>query len=126
MAKWLRCEPSVILLDEPTQGVDVAAKAIIHYQIRAAARRAEVEQRAMMDGISWLIYRINTPVLRSMFMSPRNTLRMRDGVITLLAGNLAVDWRSRLPVLALKSTYHLLTVAHRLGWQPNRLAGVGP
>jgi flavin-dependent dehydrogenase len=85
---------------------------------RAAARRAEAEQRAMMDGISWLIYRINTPVLRAMFMSPRNTFRMRDGIITLLAGNLAVDWRSRLPVLALKSTYHLLSLAHRLGWEP--------
>ena len=92
------------------RGADVACTWLDNPEAgRAAARRAEAEQRAMMDGISWLIYRINTPVLRSMFMSPRNTLRMREGVITLLAGNLAVDWRSRLPVLALKSTYHLLT-----------------
>jgi flavin-dependent dehydrogenase len=84
---------------------------------RAAARRAEAELRAMVDGISWLIYRINTPVLRSMFMSPRNTLRMRDGIITLLAGHLAMDWRSRLPLLALKSTFYILSLAHRLGWR---------
>jgi flavin-dependent dehydrogenase len=101
------------------RGADVARAWLENPEAgRAAARRAEIEQRAMMDGISWLIYRINNPVLRGMFMSPRNTFRMRDGIITLLAGNLAVDWRSRLPVIALKSTYHLLSLAHRLGWEP--------
>ena len=37
VAKWLRLEPSVLLLDEPTQGVDVGAKAEIHHQILTAA-----------------------------------------------------------------------------------------
>ncbi len=27
------------------------------------------------------------------------------------------DWRSRLPILALKGTFHLLSLAHRLGWR---------
>lgn len=36
MAKWLRLRPSVLLLDEPTQGVDVAAKAELHRQILQA------------------------------------------------------------------------------------------
>jgi ribose transport system ATP-binding protein len=36
MAKWLRLQPSVLLLDEPTQGVDVAAKAELHRQILQA------------------------------------------------------------------------------------------
>jgi ribose transport system ATP-binding protein len=39
MAKWLRNEPEVLLLDEPTQGVDVGAKAQIHELIGAAATR---------------------------------------------------------------------------------------
>ena len=37
LAKWLRTRPRVLLLDEPTQGVDVGAKAAIYELIAAAA-----------------------------------------------------------------------------------------
>jgi ribose transport system ATP-binding protein len=37
LAKWLRTTPSVLLLDEPTQGVDIGAKASIHALVRRAA-----------------------------------------------------------------------------------------
>jgi rhamnose transport system ATP-binding protein len=30
LARWLSTEPAVIILDEPTQGVDIGAKAEIH------------------------------------------------------------------------------------------------
>ena len=30
MARWFRCKPKVLVLDEPTQGVDVGSKADIH------------------------------------------------------------------------------------------------
>ena len=36
-AKWLRREPRLFLLDEPTQGVDVATKAFLHRQLLEAA-----------------------------------------------------------------------------------------
>ncbi len=39
LAKWLAREVGVLLLDEPTQGVDVAAKAQIHALVRDFARR---------------------------------------------------------------------------------------
>ncbi|MEW6453330.1 MAG: sugar ABC transporter ATP-binding protein [Pseudomonadota bacterium] len=39
LAKWLAREVGVLLLDEPTQGVDIAAKAQIHALIRDFARR---------------------------------------------------------------------------------------
>jgi ribose transport system ATP-binding protein len=38
LAKWLRVRPRVLLLDDPTQGVDVGAKAAI-YELILAARR---------------------------------------------------------------------------------------
>jgi ABC-type sugar transport system ATPase subunit len=36
-AKWLDARPSVLLLDDPTRGVDVGAKAEMHVLIRGAA-----------------------------------------------------------------------------------------
>jgi len=37
LAKWLRRRPTVLLLDEPSQGVDVGAKAVIHALARQVA-----------------------------------------------------------------------------------------
>jgi ribose transport system ATP-binding protein len=39
LAKWLQIEPDVLLLDEPTQGIDIGAKVAIHSQIRDASER---------------------------------------------------------------------------------------
>ncbi|HEY1356961.1 MAG TPA: sugar ABC transporter ATP-binding protein [Thermoleophilaceae bacterium] len=41
-AKWLDAEPGVLLLDDPTRGVDVRAKAEMHGLIRSAARAGGV------------------------------------------------------------------------------------
>jgi ribose transport system ATP-binding protein len=37
LAKWLRTEPQIIVLDEPTQGVDVGAKAAIYRHLAKVA-----------------------------------------------------------------------------------------
>jgi ABC-type sugar transport system ATPase subunit len=41
-AKWLEAAPSVLLLDDPTRGVDVGAKAEMHTLIAAAAKAGAV------------------------------------------------------------------------------------
>ena len=39
LAKWLAMNPRVLMLDEPTRGIDVAAKAEIYQQMAALAER---------------------------------------------------------------------------------------
>jgi rhamnose transport system ATP-binding protein len=39
LARWLMTEPKVLILDEPTQGIDVAAKAEIYQVVGELARR---------------------------------------------------------------------------------------
>ncbi len=82
---------------------------------QAMARRMEREMRHAMGRIAWLVYRINSPALRLLFMAPRNGLRMRDGLVSLLAGNLRGHWRTALPVLAFKSIYYVTCGLLRLG-----------
>jgi len=107
-------------------GADVAAAWLQDPALgRARARRMERDLTHAMERISWLIYRINTPALRHLFMAPRNVLRMRDGLISLLAGNLRGSWSSMLPVLAFKGVYHAMSLAMRLGHQPPAPAMVG-
>ena len=38
LARWLGVKPSVLLLDEPTQGVDISAKSDVHRLLRETAR----------------------------------------------------------------------------------------
>ena len=42
LAKWLARDVAILLLDEPTQGIDVAAKAQIHALLRDFARRGSL------------------------------------------------------------------------------------
>jgi ABC-type sugar transport system ATPase subunit len=37
LARWMHRKPAVVLLDEPTQGVDIGARAEIHRLIKIAA-----------------------------------------------------------------------------------------
>ena len=39
LAKWLNTEPTVLLLDEPTRGIDVGAKAEVHHIVDELARQ---------------------------------------------------------------------------------------
>jgi ABC-type sugar transport system ATPase subunit len=42
LAKWLQTEPSVLLLDDPTRGVDIGAKAEMHGLVRSVAEAGAV------------------------------------------------------------------------------------
>jgi ribose transport system ATP-binding protein len=73
IAKWLRLQPKVLLLDEPTQGVDVGAVAAIHGLIAAAAA----------DGAAVLVSSSDSNEL----------VRLCDRVLVLRDGRIAAEVR---------------------------------
>jgi hypothetical protein len=48
LARWMRCGAQVLALDEPTQGVDVAAKTMIYQALTAAARQGTSGHRRLL------------------------------------------------------------------------------
>jgi len=69
MAKWLQTDPKVLILDEPTRGVDVGAKARIHEEIRALKEK----------GVAVLVISSDLPEI----------LALSDRLYVLRAGKLA-------------------------------------
>jgi flavin-dependent dehydrogenase len=96
-----------------------AADAWLDDPARAAPLLRDFEKKVnrAIGSMSWLIYRINRPVLRDMFMQPSNRFRMRDGLVSLLAGDVHANTSRQWPVLAFKATYGFLSVAYRLGYR---------
>jgi rhamnose transport system ATP-binding protein len=79
LARWLMCEPRILILDEPTQGVDVGAKAEIHRIIRELTR----------DGLAVLMISSDLPELLG--MSDRIVV-IRDGKsVATFGANAAAD-----------------------------------
>jgi ABC-type sugar transport system ATPase subunit len=80
LAKWLARGVAILLLDEPTQGIDVAAKAQIHALLRDFARRGSVlmnssdltELALMCDAVLAFRHgRIAARIERGAFDEPR-------------------------------------------------------
>lgn len=53
----------------------------------ALQQKFEQRIRRGVRVFSWFIYRFNSPVMRSLFASPRNVLQVEQGVISMLAGD---------------------------------------
>jgi flavin-dependent dehydrogenase len=91
-------------------------------------RQFERRVRRAIDSLAWLIYRINDPVLRDLFMNPTDRFGMRRGIVSLLAGNVHTNSSFQLPVLAFKLVYYLLSLARLAGYRLNgeRLERIRP
>jgi hypothetical protein len=61
---------------------------------------------------SWFIYRITNPTMRGFFMDPRNPLRVKEAVLTVLAGDVHGQTPFRLPLAAFKALYYAVSWAH--------------
>jgi flavin-dependent dehydrogenase len=89
-----------------------------------ALRRFDRVMRHGPSAFSWFIYRMTNPIMRDLLMTPRNVLRTREAVISVLAGDLygrTPIWRS---LLAFKAIYYLSNLLQPVraykAWQRRR------
>jgi flavin-dependent dehydrogenase len=54
----------------------------------AALRRFDRTMRRGPREFSWFIYRVTNPTMRDLFMHPRNPLRMKEALLSVLAGDI--------------------------------------
>lgn len=80
----------------------------------AAARLKAHEERVLrgVRVISWFIYRFTSPALHRMFMKPANHFRVKEAVISMLAGDVYRDTPLKRPMLAFKLFYYLMSAQH--------------
>jgi rhamnose transport system ATP-binding protein len=75
LARWLATKPRLLILDEPTQGVDVGAKSEIHKIVRRLAK----------DGLAVLL--ISSDLPEALGMSDRLGVMRSGELVTVLPGN---------------------------------------
>ena len=108
------------------EGADVV-EAVLDRPRHAAAARKRFEKRIRRGPreFSWFIFRVTNPTIRDFFMDPRNPLRVKEAVLSVLAGDIydkTPIWPS---LYALKGLYYLaswqkLTRSWR-AWRRRRL-----
>jgi len=79
-------------------------------------RRHEKTLQRGLKTFSWFIYRITTPSMRKMFMSPRNTFRMEEGILSLLAADIFSRTPIRRPLFMFKVVYYVASI---IKWREN-------
>jgi flavin-dependent dehydrogenase len=80
---------------------------------RTAGAELEKYRREIEGGLrtfSWFIYRITTPAVRDLFMYPRNILGVKEGVLSLLAGDLFRETPLKFRLLVFRAIYYLTTL----------------
>jgi len=82
---------------------------------REAARLRKAFDRSMTFGpreFSWFIFRVTNPTMREFFMSPQNPFRVKEALLSLLAGDIhgkTPIWRS---IAVLKTLYYLVSIGN--------------
>jgi ABC-type sugar transport system ATPase subunit len=75
LAKWLSTKPKVLIMDEPTRGIDVAAKAEVH----------ALMSRLTQEGIGILMISSELPEI----------IGMSDRVIVMCQGRVTGEFRAK-------------------------------
>ena len=94
-------------------GAEVVEAALATPRRAAAARRRF--DRVMRRGpreFSWFIFRVSSPTMREFLMAPQNPLRVKEALISLLAGDIFGKTPIWTSIFALKALYYLVSLGH--------------
>jgi 2-polyprenyl-6-methoxyphenol hydroxylase-like FAD-dependent oxidoreductase len=93
------------------EAIDCVLRDPVH--AAAALRRFDRSVRRGPRQFSWFIYRVTTPSIRELFMNPRNPLRMKEALLSVLAGDIYGRTPIRAAALnAFKAIYYLTALLH--------------
>ncbi len=86
---------------------------VLDYPARAPAlcRRFERTVRGGVRTFSWLIHRVTSPVIRKLFMAPRDFLGIRSAMVSLLAGDVFRPGPVRSRLYLFRTLYYLNFIA---------------
>ena len=84
-------------------------------QAAAALKHFDAQMKHGPKEFSWFIYRVTNPIMRDFFMNPKNIFRVKEGLLSMLAGDIfgkTPIWRS---IFMFKTLYYLANI-----FQPKR------
>ena len=108
------------------QGGFDAAEAVntcLREPARAKAALARFDERVRRGPreFSWFIYRVSNPAMRDMFMAPSNVFRVKEALLSMLAGDIfgkTPIWRS---IAVLKSIFYIASLLNlKRSWRARR------
>ena len=106
--------------------IDLVNAALDQPAAAPAARRAyETRVKHGPREFSWFIFRVTNPTMREFFMAPQNPMRVKEALLSLLAGDIYGStpiWRS---VRIMKALYYLVSIGNLRrtvrAWQRRRV-----
>ena len=79
-------------------------------QAATALKKFDRMMRIGPKEFSWFIYRVTNPALRDMFMGPRNIFRVKEALLSVLAGDVFGKTPIQRPLLIFKGIYYAASV----------------
>ncbi len=79
-------------------------------EVQRVRRNFEQKVRYGLSTYSWFIHRFTQPAFRGLFMAPRGIFRIKEAILSVLAGDVFGKTPTRLPVLLFKGLYYVTSL----------------
>ncbi|MDJ0905757.1 MAG: NAD(P)/FAD-dependent oxidoreductase [Woeseiaceae bacterium] len=106
-----------LAMSSAERGIDVARTWLDgdRRAYKKACRRYERITRRGLETFAWFIYRFRTPTMSYLFSNPKNSFRLVEGVVSMLAGDVFTNRAVRRRLIMFKGVYAFVTLLMRLG-----------